>query len=409
MKHFNRHSFAIVPLLTLLSMSPSVLEKQHSYREIASVNEEISATPKFDAMVSKVDQTKILKDPELTIEKFKSKRDGVLAKLQKTREEFKKEQADKVIVDEQRKLVEELVVDILVVDGAKKDLSEQKKIEESDSLASDESIKKSKEIAESLIGDLEANEVLVAKASEPKVEEEPKKEEPVVVSEEPKKEEPKKDEPVVASEEPKKEEPKKEEPKKEEEKKPEVCESDEKNKVLTAQVQDLMKQNDQIMKTMMGMMQIMISMHQQQQQTPPNPYYNSTFPIQNPYTYNQPTTAGNWVYYPQGFQPQQPNIFAAPQPQMGGYYPDMMYQQQQYQPQNNWMLQPTMSFDPRYSQMPMQVGSFGNDAFSFNMGNQVPTVSQAPMMPQQQPMIQQPQMPMGQGMQQPINFQMPQG
>lgn len=391
MKHFNRNYLAIVPLLSLLSMSPSVMQTHYGERFIASVTEEVSKTPKFDSLASKVDPASIVKIADLNVEKFKAKKEEVVAKLAQEKQDFKKEQSDKTVVEEQRKKVESLIVDILLVDSAKKEINEQLSAE--DRTEAEASLLAQKEIVEGLITDLEANEVLVAKAEEPK-KDEPKKDEPVVATDEPKKEEPKKDEPVVASEEPKKEEDKKEEPKKEEEKKAEVCEAEEKNKVLTAQVTDLMKQNEQIMKTMLGMMQMMISMHQQSQNQAPNPYYQNSLPMQNPYQYNQPTTAGNWVYYPQGFQPQQQNIFApqmqSPMIQGGGFYPDQVHSQQQ----NGWSLQPTYGFDPRFQQQPMTYGTFGNDAFSYNMMNQVPTVSQGPVMPQTQPQVSQmPQIP----------------
>lgn len=381
MKHFNRNYLAIVPLLSLLSMSPSVMQHHYGERFIASVTEEVSKTPKFDSLASKVDPASIVKIADLNVEKFKAKKEEVVAKLAQEKQDFKKEQSDKAVVEEQRKKVESLIVDILLVDSAKKEINEQLSAE--DRAEAEASLLSQKEIVEGLITDLEANEVLVAKAQEPK------KDEPVVATDEPKKEEPKKeeepkkDEPVVA-----KDEPKKEEPKKEEEKKPEVCEAEEKNKVLTAQVTDLMKQNEEIMKTMLGMMQMMISMHQQSQNQAPNPYYQNSLPMQTPYQYNQPMTAGNWVYYPQGFQPQQPNIFAQQQMpvQGGGFYPDQVHQQQ-----NGWNLQPSYGFDPRFQQQPMTYGTFGNDAFSYNMMNQVPTVSQGPVMPQTQPQMPQPQ------------------
>lgn len=367
MKHSKNNYLAILPLLSLLSMSPSVLQTHQGERFIASVTEEESKTPKFDLLASKVDAAAIVKIPDLTVDKFKAKRNEVGTKLAQEKQDFKKEQSDKVIVEQQRKKVEGLIVDILLVDSAKKDLNEQ--LSPEDQSEAEASLQSQKLIVEDLISNLEANEVLVAKSQELK------------------KEGPKKDEPVVAAE-----EPKKEEPKKEEEKKPEVCETEEKNKVLNSQVTELMKQNEQIMKTMMGMMQMMISMHQQSQNQAPNPYYQNSLQIQNPYQYHQPTTAGNWVYYPQGFQPQQQNIFAPQQMpvQGGGFYPDQAHSQQ-----NGWNLQPTMGFDPRFQQQPMSYGTFGNDPFSFNMMNQVPTVSQSSgVMPQQQPQM--PQIPQGQ-------------
>lgn len=412
MKNFNRNHLAILPLLSILAMSPSVMESNFASRAIASVdpetktevktevNEEVKGHPKYEALVSKVDQNAIMKDVSLDIEKFKAKREELKSKLSKEREEFKKDQSDKDIVAEQRKNVESLVIDIILVEGGLKDLQEKKAIETSEEEISSKLLSESKDIIEGILTDLEANEVLVAKANEPKPEE-PKAEEekPVIAdNEEPKKEEPKVEEPkveepkkevVVVSEEPKKEEPKKEEetkpvvadkeePKKEEAKeepKKEVCEADEKNKVLTTQVEELMKQNQQILQTMMGMAQMMVSMHQQTQNQNIYQQYQQ-MPMPNPYMYQQPMSAGNWVYYPSGFQPQQQNIFAQPQQQplqqQMSMYPDQMHQQQ---PQ--WNLRPSQYFgDQRFQSQPLMPGTFGNEAFTFNMGNSVPTVSQ---------------------------------
>ena len=380
MKHFKRQHLAILPLLSILSMSPGVMESKFADRQIASVVEEVKGHPKYEALVSKVDPKSILKDESLDIEKFKVKREELKVKLAKEKEEFKKEQSDKDIVAEQRKKVEALVIDVLLVEGGLKELQEKKATDVALDEESNKILTDSKDIVEGLLTDLEANEVLVAKGSEPKVEE-PKKEDKPVIAEEPKKEEPKKEEedkPVVVVEEPKKEDKPvvAEEPKKEEEKKEVVCEADEKNKVLTAQIEQLLKQQNQIMQTMMGMAQMMVSMHQQQSQQQPNPYYANGpgMNVQNPYQYNQPFTAGNWVYMPNGFQPSQPNIFAQPmqqqQNQSGGIYPDQMHQQQS---QSNWNLQP----DPRFQYQPtIPYGNFGNNGLSFNMSNMVPTISQ---------------------------------
>lgn len=376
MKHFKRHHLAILPLLSILSMSPGVVESHFADRQIASVVEdvkEVKGHPKLEVLVSKVDPKSLIKDRNLDMDKLKAKGEALLAKVSKEREDFKKDQSDKVVVEEQRKRVEAIVIDLLLVESAVKELDEKKVITAEDKTLAEKGLLIQRDVIESLLVDLEANEVLVAKASEPKVEE-PKKEDKPVVAEEPKKEEPKTEEPKKEEEKPVvAEEPKKEEPKKEEAKK-EVCEADEKNKVLTAQIEQLLKQQNQIMQTMMGMAQMMVSMHQQQQ---PNPYYANGpgMNVQNPYQYNQPFTAGNWVYMPNGFQPNQPNIFAQPmqqqQPQMQQYgiYPDQMHQQQQ----SNWNLQP----DPRFQYQPqVPYGSFGNNGLSFNMQNMVPTISQ---------------------------------
>ncbi|MFP5386835.1 MAG: hypothetical protein ACLGHN_12195 [Bacteriovoracia bacterium] len=396
MKHFNRYHLSILPLLSILAMSPSMVESKFAGRQIASVSQEVvKGHPKYEALVAKVDEKSLAQDLELDLEKFKVKRNDLQVSLKKERDEFKKDQSDKEIVAEQEKKVESLVIDILLVEGGLKTLKEKQAIDQVEEEASMKALLESKDVVESLLNDLDANKVLVAEANKPKTDEpkteEPKKEDgPVVVdTEEPKKEEPKKeDKPVVVadSEEPKKEEPKEEEPKKEDEPKKEVCEADEKNKVLTAQVEELLKQQNQILQTMMGMAQMMVQMNQRNMMSNS---YGSNFQIQNPYMYHQPFAAGNWIYMPNGSQPNQINIFnQGPQtnyghqmPQMNpgssqGFYPDQAHLQQQPQ-QSPWTLQPTNYFgDSRFNTVPMNTGNFGSEPFAFNMTPQVPTVSQ---------------------------------
>lgn len=354
MKHFNHRHMAILPLLAILAISPDMMEQKHHHgRSIASVTEVEKGHPKYEALVAKV-KPDAAKDIELSADKFKEKLGGLKLNLQKEKEEFKKQISDESLVSQQRKDIESFVAELALIDLAHKDLVEKKVLEETDAKSSLEVITESKDIIEGLLSDLESNEVLVTKSKEPK-----KDDKPVVVQEEPKKEEPKKEQGPVITEEPKKE----------------ICEADEKNKILTKQVEELMKQNQQILQTMLGMTQMMLSMHQQQQQQQPNPYYANGPGFQtSPYQYVQPQTAGNWVYYPSGFQPQQSNIFAQPQmpqyqPQMGGIYPDQMHQ-------SSWGLQP----DPRFQVSPVTPGNFGNSGLGFNMSTPGPSLSQSPVM-----------------------------
>jgi hypothetical protein len=126
----------------------------------------------------------------------------------------------------------------------------------------------------------------------------------------------------------------------------------------------------------------MMMMQQQQNQMAQLQQYMSNGPGFNtsPYQYQQPTTAGNWVYYPSGFQPQQPNIFAQPQmwAQQQGMFPDQIHQQMPMQGQH-WGLRPAQPFaDPRYHSIPPQAGSFGGDALSYNFGSPG-TLQQSPV------------------------------
>jgi len=340
MKRFNRHHLATLPLLAILSASPSVMESTVNHRSIASIAIISESFPKLEAFRKAQKPDSIQIGQENTLEKFKAKRDALSGKLNKEREAFKKDQSDKAIVEEQKKVIESLALEVLIVESELKDLQEKKLIgsEEEASLKAEV---ESKKMIESLLTDLEVNQSLLAKAQEPK------------------KEDPKKEEPKI-------EDPKKEEPKKE------ICESEEKNKVLTAQVEELLKQQQQILQTMMGMAQMMVSMFQNQQG---NPIANSYAYEHSLYRYNQPTTAGNWVYYPNGFQPNQPNIFV---PQGGGFYPDQVHQAPiPKDNQGDWSMRPTEFFpDPRFQTQFMAPGQFGNDPFSFNMGSPVPMLTQ---------------------------------
>lgn len=142
-----------------------------------------------------------------------------------------------------------------------------------------------------------------------------------------------------------------------EEKKEEVCTAGEQVKILTTQVEALMKEQNLILEAMLNLTKVMMNMSQNMQSQ--QPY----FPMpQTAYQYHAPMAQGNWVYYPQGFQPGQ---------QMTqGFYPD----QAQMGQQQNWNLAPSAQY-----QMPMQ--------------------QQQMQMPMQQPMMQQ-QMPV----QQPMNM-----
>lgn len=356
MKCFNRHHLAIIPLLTILSASPEIIDSKINFRSIASYSVTEESYPKLEVFRKAQKPEDIKKDQHISLSDFKAKKDALSEKLKKEREGFKKEQSDKVIVEEQKKSVNSLAIEALILEADLKDLQERKILgEEEEGLVKAD--KEAKSIVESLLGDLEANQALVAKADAPKVEE-------------PKKDEPKKEE--AKKEEAKKEETKTEEPKKE------VCESEEKNKVLTAQVEELLKQQQQIMQTMMGMAQMMVTMFQNQQS---NSIANSFAYEHSLYRYNQPVTAGNWVYYPNGFQPSQPNIFSPQQPyipQGSGFYPDQVYQTPV--PRDNrgdWSMRPSEYFqDPRFQTQYMAPGQFGNEPFAFNMSEPFPTLTQ---------------------------------
>ncbi len=376
MKHFELSYLAVVPLFSLLCMPPTMLEKKIGHaRSIASIKEEIRGRPRYEKLVEKIRPEDTI--AELSSEEHMDKLGGLKLRLLQEREQFSKNISAQALVTEQRNSLEALVAETVLIEGSLKSLQEKKEIQDQDANTRTEVLSASKDIIESLLIDLEANEVLVAKEQEAKIEERPViAEQPVVVIEKP-------------NEDSKKEEPKKDD---------KLCESDEKNKILTKQVEELMKQQNQILQAMVSMTQMMVSMHQQQQQ---NPFYqNGPGWNQSPYQYHQPVTAGNWVYYPSGSQPQQVNIFQQPSinqfqmPQISGIFPDQIYGQQQppqqqplpqyqqpvntpFPQQSHWAIQP----DPRFNvQMyPMPPGNFGQplNGLGFNMG-QIPVTSFIP-------------------------------
>lgn len=322
MKKLHLHHFAILPLFALMAVSPFEIEKLTPARSIASVIQE-SEHPRYDEMAGKIQRESLLKDESPSEEKIKEK----IATL---KEEIKALEGNTKV---EKNKIEDLVISSVLIDESIKTLGS------------------GAEELKPVILDIE--KIITAQVEEDKS---------------------KGDIEVVAAD------PKPEEVKKEEEKKPEyACEHEEKNILLTKQVETLLDDQKKIMDTILGMAQMMVSMFQQQQQLQmPNPYYANGpgWNSYSPYQYNQPFTAGNWVYYPSGFQPNQGNIFGqdqapapqAQQPVQGvpqaaplhqGFYPD-----QAHNAQESWSLRPEMSFQPT----PLY-GTFGTDPMSFNFSN----------------------------------------
>jgi hypothetical protein len=291
--------------------------------------------PRYEALVSKVDPKSITKDIALDKKKLDGKKEEFKKKLSKLQTDMKKEESDKKIVSDQRSQLESLVVDLLLIESSTD--PETKKLVES-----------SKSTLENLLGTLDSNEKLAALKTEE----------------------------VRVAKADAKAEAKEEETKRTE--KPEtekhVCDVQDKSSAFSKQMEQLM--NDQRVITQLMMMNMIQNMQNQQQQQQQQPFQ---YPNQQAYQYNQPTTAGNWVYYPQGFQPQTPNIFA----QQGG---------QQQQPQQQWGLQPQAQFQMPQIQMPQQQmmsqqmmpqqqiipGTFqngtsaGSSPLTFNLSNNMP-------------------------------------
>ncbi len=364
----------VLPLLTLLSVSPAELLEHKTSRSPASAEVEVieekdqqeekleeKKFARFEAMISQVDPNNLLIVESVTKESVIQKAESLQAQIQQEAEKFNKDATDKEEIKLQRENIESLVVDAVIFDKEVAVLDEQQALDEESKekllLAGDAH----KEQLESLIAELENNEEILdieppqlADAEEPKEE----------VVEEDKKEE---EAPKVASED------KKEDEKVEEKKEEEICAASEQVKVLTAQVEKLMEEQNLILQAMLNLTQVMINMSQNMQ-----PQQQSYFPMpQTAYQYHAPMSQGNWVYYPQGFNPQQsfyPNqAYSAPQQQM--QQPQQQLPQGQFQ--NNWSLQPSQNF--QFNQTPqtqIEVGQFGlgqaQPMNSFNFSSNTP-------------------------------------
>ncbi|MBA2405601.1 MAG: hypothetical protein H0V66_12565 [Bdellovibrionales bacterium] len=360
MSSSNHNFLAIFPLFAVLSISPMQLESKHSSRSIAS-EVVVSAHPKYEARAAKIDRTKIEIDKDLDLTCFSERGEALRTRLLQERKDYKVDVIEKDAVAAQQARLEGLVSGLVSLEVDMAALKE-KKAWESQQAAGEPNV--GEEIAnktmaelrttlESLLQDEVENELAVLKAKIKKEEETP-----VVVKEE---EKPKTSEDVI-------------------------CELEDKNKVLSKQVEDLLAEQKKIMETMLGMSNMMVQMNQrmqmpqqqQQQYTIPgwamsgslvNPYvqypYNSAPTIiymngassqQGPQlgqmNYQQNLASGQF-HYPYQQQPQYQQQFQPQQDQQYGF------NQPQYQlPQTQYYSQPNQ----------LQAGSFGSDPLSFNFG-----------------------------------------
>lgn len=357
----SKHILAVLPLFAVLSMSPAHLEQKAISRSIASepVTEVKSLTPKYDLRAEKVDKTKLAKNEALDMTKFSAKADEFRAKLQKERKEYMIDLCEKEHVDAQKKRVEDLVSGLVALEEDSKFVKEKGLLAAEAVENHDKSMNELKITLESILQDEVEHDLIVAKERLRELEEKQKEQEKPVV-----KEEPKKDEPVVVKEEPKKS--------KEEEL---ICELEEKNKVLTKQVDDLMKEQKKIMDTMLGMNQMMVQMSQQMQQQQQQQSYIPSWmmagALVNPLL-QYPS------YFPQ-YLPQQTIVINNGQDHLfgQGQMGSQTMQQGAYSPQFQMpgMYQPQQ--DPRFSIPDHNPGNFGmSSPFQFNFGptpfNQAP-------------------------------------
>lgn len=302
MKPQTAHLVIMIAIFSFLSMPPA--HERSIHREIASLEVEKSGYPRYEAFVSQVKPDSIVKEKAPSEEVLQSRLIDLKDELVKFRKDFKEKENDEKLVRAQRQEIEDMAFKILLLEEKEKQLEKK-----------ESGLVSHKEILESLLKDLEVSEALLVKKNEPKV--------------------------TVASSRPKdevKEDPK-EEPKKE------ICDAEEKQKALTLQVEELMKQQQEIVKIMTMMSQSLINLQQQQMLF----YTQGSAWRTSPYQFQEPMTAGNWVYYPRGFQPEQNNIFSQPNPTQAqnpiqGFYPDQIHQgvqplpAAQNFPPSSWML-----------------------------------------------------------------------
>jgi hypothetical protein len=342
----SKHILAILPLFAVLSMSPAHLEQKATGRSIASepVSEVRSLTPKYDFRAEKVDKSKLEKDEALDMTKFSAKADDFRAKLLKERKEYMIDLCEKEHVDSQKKRLEDLVVGLVALEEDSKFVKDKGLLTPEGTEIHDKSMSELKLTLESILQDEVEHDLIVAKERLRELEEKQKEQ----------------DRPVVVKEEPK-EEPKKS---KEEEL---ICELEEKNKVLTKQVDELIKEQKNIMQTMLGLNQMMVQMSQQMQQQQQQQSYIPSWmmagALVNPLL-QYPS------YFPQ-YLPQQTivinngqdHIFG--QGQMGA----QTMQQGAYSPQFQMpgMYQPQQ--DPRFYVPDHTPGNFGmSSPYQFNFG-----------------------------------------
>lgn len=348
MSSSNHHFLAILPLFAILSISPMHLDsKIDTGRSIAS--EVVLSQPKYEARAAKIDRTKIVVDKDLDLNCYNDREESFRKRLLEVRDAYKVEATEKEIVSLQKSKVESLVSSLVDLEEDKKVLKDKKAFPVNDP-SSDVAMRDFKIILEGLLEDELKNDGIVAKA------EAAKEEAPQVATTKPEVK-------------PEAETPAKEEPKKEDDA---LCDLQEKNLVLTKQVEDLLAQQKTIMQNMMSMTQMMVEMHQRSQMLP-SWMTNGSMMSQPQQQYPTVMGSGNgqWVFYPQSTipsmsfrspvaQPQawEPNV----QTQLGqGTYQQAASSQFNYQP----IPQPSI-WNNAVSNMSYMPATFGSSPSSFN-------------------------------------------
>ena len=345
----SRHYLALIPLLSLMAISPFQLKVTSVHRSPANHIEELndSPYPKYEARAKKIDIATLAVDKQIALDKYFEKSKVNSERVTKEKKEFKRDIKVKAELELQQKMLNEVVLDLVIQDIQLKELLSKKAFEhELSQQLAENSLKENKIKLESLLIDVMDNEFLVLREEMFALE---KKE---VAKKEEVKEEPKKEEKPVDE---KKEEVAKVDEDKKADYEKRICDIEDKNKVLMEQVNKLVTDQSKII-------DIMLSMQQQMLQRPAfTPYY--AYPqVQQPvYQYQQQAPMAQYSLMPQQ-QQQQPvnNIWGSPQaPQPQDYQPIMGVSPQSY-----------TQYDPRYSTQANQLtGQFGGTGqMGFNFG-----------------------------------------
>ena len=329
MSRSTHHFLALLPLFTILTMSPMQLESKIANRSIASVVEVKSSYPKYEGRAAKIDRTKIEVDKDMDLDCFSDRGEAFRTKLLQERKDYKVDIVDKDAVAAQKKRIEDLVSGLVELEEDVKVLKTKNAwTPEGEEIAMG-TMAELKVTLESLLQDEVENDLVVLK-------DQVKKEEgSVVVAEGPKKEEVKTDEQKT------------------------ICDLEDKNKVLTKQVEDLLAEQKKIMDSMLGISNMMIEMNQRMQQNQQQysiPSWLMAGSLVNP-QFQYPYMASPTIIMIGG---QNNQVMQQPGFGQGQNQPYGQYQSPQPQPQYQ-MPNPYMS-SPTYP------GSFGSDPSMFNFG-----------------------------------------
>lgn len=334
----------ILPFLGLLITPISSINKNPG-RGVASTELSKSLT-KFESFISKEKEESSIPNESKNVDDFCNKLNDLKSELENTKNNFQKRELTYDVVEEQRQKIKSFVRRIYF---AKKELNDQHNKEArelfyndkaptpftSEEEALDKTLTETTNIANDLISLLEENESLLNSISlKPETTQEPKKE-------------------VEHKE---------------------VCEAQ--NNILTGQMLDLLKQQQVMMENIMKMNQQMLHIQQASFLNPflSNSIFDNGLAQKGPYTYLNPQPTGNWIYYPNGFNPNQANIFSTPQiPQSADDNFTKTALENPYipmNPQSQWQLRPTYDFnvDPIQYQTIIP-GNFGSEGLTYNMSN----------------------------------------